>query len=1745
MLSLRNILILCVFGTFTGLHANPVANFSLSKTQGCVPLTVAFTDLSTGTGLSYSWDFGNGNRSTLKNPSAIYYQPGKFKITLTVTDANGNKSSKVFNPVKVFSNPSAAFSADTVGCIGQDLNFTDLSIKADTTIVKWTWDFGDGSLSNSQNPNHAFTYSSKFSIGLTVTDGYGCKSLTTKQNYIRIKPSPKPAFTLNETYSCKLPGVFKATNTTPGTNTYKWECSDGSSSVNTDFTSNIGSFGKYTITLSASSGGCTTKVTKSVNIERLVARFGLNQGGVCEGGKTSFINATTPNNSGIKYEWDFGDGGSDTARSPKYTFNTPGSYTVKLKVSYGACTDEMTQQITVNPQPKVDISIVDSIGCKAPFKAEFNIYGNDYTSSVWDFGDNTDEQIFSKGVKIEHIYGTKGSFNISAKVTNSFGCQQEFELTENIHIATQWVKINPEELNGCLPKSAEFTIKKNILQPIESINWLITDSSKTYTGEKVNKKFDKPGNFLAIVTIRTYMGCLIRDTAEISVGNKYVPTFYIKNYHICGKDTIHYVNTTPDSIKSKLKFSFKFVPQNDYDTGSYVHKDSLIVTKRGGIHVLKMKAEHFGCETESEVTDTVYAHGPYISLHVRSLNCRNDMVEVLTSYKWGNRYSLKKDDTMEMPYHLGRFQQKYEPNYYVFRGWNDTFGCYDTIIQPQVPLGNVYYSAPEFSLNQNCAPAKGTFISKGNMKKVKWVFPNGDSSTKHESYHTFTKAGTYKVLLVGTYDSTNCPDSNILTVYVDGIKLRSTVLSSSKCMPMKLTLIDSTAGTDNHYHTWNINGEIIEAKDFKTEYTLNSGKSGDTAIKVKHTVVSPKGCSSEKEDLVPYSGPVASYDIRRFSICDTPVFYFKTFPDSSRTKFPLTYKWKTSSGLEINTQNFNSKFKTMGMNYVTLTVTDRNGCSSIYSDSFEVSPNMLQPLFKADPTGRFCPPLECNFQDFSKTFLSEIVAWEWDFGDGSGSQLKDPRKLYLIPGSYDISLKVTSKNGCTATLKKPGYVIVNGPRGSYDFDRGDACLPHTVEFRGKTLDSASMEWDLGDGVVKNGNNFKHTYRQPGRFIPAMILSDTLGCKYTLPPIDTIEVFDYPKAEIKMDGLCFAQPIKVSNWSESNHENKTLKSTWFFNDKLKSPGNDSLFMPENRGYQKIKLIVENVGKCKDTAESSIRIFAPIADFSPETEHACLGLPLTLLNGSKSDTSILEYTWDLGDGNTATGKDVKHAYTRPGTFTVRMIARDAMNCYDTIEKVNVAVVGDTISPPPVPIRRASVLSDNKVELVFAKYPDFDFTQYDIYKFASNKYHKVAEIKNPMDTMFVDGMTNTLNNSYCYKIRTRNLCLLFSDLSLSKEHCTIETKAKGLFEANRVNWSPYIGFDSIAKYEIWRADAEDKTNYSLLDSVPGYELTFVDTHFTCYTRQYYRIKAIQSGGFKEYSNSDTATAKPFYNNETKANMAWRVTVENNDFTRLEWLNDAYSPRGIRGYLVDKYFGDGNVYRRNMYFDADDTIFEDRNVKVNEYSYLYNIRGIDNCNDTTPYGNVSKSILLKGYFDNASQKPALSWSNYRHWHQGILRYEVERMQSDGSFTTIGSVGPDINTFVDMSAESNCSPNYIYRVRAVSNWFVPYDTMTFSLSNHAKVLPKSTLFVPNAFSPDKNSINEVFGPNGQYISRYHIQIFNRWGEKLFDSNECMKGWDGTFKNEQCQQDVYMYKIEALGADNKTYILNGTFTLLR
>jgi gliding motility-associated-like protein len=91
-------------------------------------------------------------------------------------------------------------------------------------------------------------------------------------------------------------------------------------------------------------------------------------------------------------------------------------------------------------------------------------------------------------------------------------------------------------------------------------------------------------------------------------------------------------------------------------------------------------------------------------------------------------------------------------------------------------------------------------------------------------------------------------------------------------------------------------------------------------------------------------------------------------------------------------------------------------------------------------------------------------------------------------------------------------------------------------------------------------------------------------------------------------------------------------------------------------------------------------------------------------------------------------------------------------------------------------------------------------------------------------------------------------------------------------------------------------------------------------------------------------------------------------------------------------------------------------------------------------------------------------------------------------------------------------------------------------------------LYVPNAFTPNNDGLNDIFQPKGFGVVKYNLQIFDRWGEKIFESDEFEKGWDGIYQGrggKVCPEDTYTWKIKATSVFSKAHEFTGHVTLIK
>ncbi len=169
----------------------PIAAFTQDKASGDVPLTVHFTNQSTGTINSIVWNFGDGNSSSEVNPSHTFGAPGLYNVTLTVTGPGG--SSNVSRQINVTSPtaPVAGFTQDrTSGVAPLTVQFTDQS---SGSITSYLWNFSDGATSTERNPAHTFTTPGTYNVFLTVTGPGGSSSVTRQITVTSADPADRDA----------------------------------------------------------------------------------------------------------------------------------------------------------------------------------------------------------------------------------------------------------------------------------------------------------------------------------------------------------------------------------------------------------------------------------------------------------------------------------------------------------------------------------------------------------------------------------------------------------------------------------------------------------------------------------------------------------------------------------------------------------------------------------------------------------------------------------------------------------------------------------------------------------------------------------------------------------------------------------------------------------------------------------------------------------------------------------------------------------------------------------------------------------------------------------------------------------------------------------------------------------------------------------------------------------------------------------------------------------------------------------------------------------------------------------------------------------------------------------------------------------------------------------------------------------------------------------------------------------------
>jgi gliding motility-associated-like protein len=280
--------------------------------------------------------------------------------------------------------------------------------------------------------------------------------------------------------------------------------------------------------------------------------------------------------------------------------------------------------------------------------------------------------------------------------------------------------------------------------------------------------------------------------------------------------------------------------------------------------------------------------------------------------------------------------------------------------------------------------------------------------------------------------------------------------------------------------------------------------------------------------------------------------------------------------------------------------------------------------------------------------------------------------------------------------------------------------------------------------------------------------------------------------------------------------------------------------------------------------------------------------------------------------------------------------------------------------------------------------------------------------------------------------------------------------------------------------------------------------------------------------------------------------VSVAKNKYVDITWPQ-TWENDFAQYFLYKKKASDNTFQLIYQTSQIEDTVYHDKDVDVSSNSYCYHVIMKDTCDNYGPIGYNACSILLKG--EPGSFENNIWWTPYNWWYNGVSHYEVISQGDRSPQANHVSTPPLDSSFNDYLLDPN-SGQFRYHVIAhqndalltgygMGNASTPfYNAM--SLSNEIDFVQKPFLYVPNAFTPNNDQLNDTWNIRDVFVKDYQLAIYNKWGQQIFSTTDKRNKWDGKLSSgKEAPSDVYIYLILYSGYDQTNGSVKGNVTLLR
>src|SRR5690554_6421438 len=343
-------------------------------------------------------------------------------------------------------------------------------------------------------------------------------------------------------------------------------------------------------------------------------------------------------------------------------------------------------------------------------------------------------------------------------------------------------------------------------------------------------------------------------------------------------------------------------------------------------------------------------------------------------------------------------------------------------------------------------------------------------------------------------------------------------------------------------------------------------------------------------------------------------------------------------------------------------VQNANGC--IAMDTIDVTIIGDAPNIAFDVPAQSCVAAPFDFEDLSTTTDgSSIIAWAWNFGEGSTAQLEQGNLAYSADGNYDITLTIETSSGCFNTLSTPIEIKTNP---MLTFSTSYICQNQAIEFNGGQLSPQTItdwNWNFNDpasGIdnVAVGQNTQHVFASPGDYDVMLIGTDIFGCIDIL--VQTKTIAPTPSADFNFNEVCEGSVVNYQNASTVASPATITSYQWTFGDGTNSGQTNPQKPYASQGVYTVGLTATANNGCSDDTTQTIKIHA-IPQVNYTLEQACAGIDAQFIDNSFiPNGSVAQVDWSIDGQTPITGFTVGHQFPNAGTYSLEQTVRSAFGC-----------------------------------------------------------------------------------------------------------------------------------------------------------------------------------------------------------------------------------------------------------------------------------------------------------------------------------------------------------------------------------------------------------------------------------------------------------------------------------------------------